>query len=48
VSAQFARTQRFDPARHNAAAFACGDELLNRWLTRYAGQSIAATPLAHS
>jgi GNAT superfamily N-acetyltransferase len=39
VSAQFAGTQRFDPARHNAAAFDCGNELLNRWLTRNAGQS---------
>ena len=39
MSAQFAGTQRFDPARHDAAAFDCGNELLNRWLTRYAGQS---------
>lgn len=39
MSAEFAGTQRFDPARHNAAAFDCGNELLNRWLTRYAGQS---------
>jgi GNAT superfamily N-acetyltransferase len=39
VSGQFAGTQRFDPARHNAAAFDCGNELLNRWLTRNAGQS---------
>jgi GNAT superfamily N-acetyltransferase len=39
VSGQFAGTQRFDPARHNAAAFDCGNELLNRWLTRHAGQS---------
>jgi GNAT superfamily N-acetyltransferase len=39
VSRQFAGTQRFDPARHNAAAFDCGNELLNRWLTRQAGQS---------
>jgi GNAT superfamily N-acetyltransferase len=39
VSGQFAGTQRLDPARHNAAAFDCGNELLNRWLTRNAGQS---------
>jgi GNAT superfamily N-acetyltransferase len=39
VSGQFAGTQRFDPVRHNASAFDCGNELLNRWLTRYAGQS---------
>jgi GNAT superfamily N-acetyltransferase len=39
VSAQFAGTQRFDPARHDVAAFDCGNELLNRWLARYAGQS---------
>jgi ribosomal protein S18 acetylase RimI-like enzyme len=39
VSAAFAGTQRFDPARHDAAAFDCGNELLNRWLTRHAGQS---------
>jgi len=39
VSAQFAGTQRFDPARHDAAAFDCGNELLNRWLTRHARQS---------
>jgi hypothetical protein len=39
VSAEFAGTKRFDPARHDAAAFDRGNELLNRWLTRYAGQS---------
>jgi GNAT superfamily N-acetyltransferase len=39
VSAELAGTHRFDPARHNAADFDCGNELLNRWLTRYAGQS---------
>ena len=38
MSAEFAGTQRFDPARHDVAAFDCGNELLNRWLTRYAGQ----------
>ena len=39
MSAEFADTERFDPARHDAAAFDCGNELLNRWLTRYASQS---------
>lgn len=39
MSAQFAGTQRFGPARHDAAPFDCGNELLNRWLTRYSGQS---------
>lgn len=39
MSAGFAGTQRFDQARHDAAAFDCGNELLNRWLTRCAGQS---------
>ena len=38
MRAPFAGSERFDPA-HQAAAFDCGNELLNRWLTRYAGQS---------
>lgn len=39
MSAAFAGTHRFDPALHDAADFDCGNDLLNRWLTRYAGQS---------
>ena len=39
MSGDFTGTQRFDPASHDVAAFDCGNELLNRWLTRYAGQS---------
>lgn len=39
MSAEFAGTERFDTARYDVAAFDCGNELLNRWLTRYAGQS---------
>ncbi len=39
MSTERAGTQRFDPVRHDAAAFDCGNEPLNRWLTRYAGQS---------
>ena len=31
-------TERFDPATHEAANFACGEESLDRWLHRYAGQ----------
>ncbi|MEO8967305.1 MAG: GNAT family N-acetyltransferase [Solirubrobacteraceae bacterium] len=34
-----AAIERFDPARHDVAAFDCGNEALNRWLTRSAGQS---------
>ncbi len=39
MSAGSTGTERFDPARHDVAAFDCGNELLNRWLARYAGQS---------
>ena len=39
MSGEPARTHRFDPARHNAADFDCGNELLNRWLTHYARQN---------
>jgi GNAT superfamily N-acetyltransferase len=31
-------TERFDPAVHVVADFACGEEPLDRWLHRYAGQ----------
>ena len=33
-----ALTERFDPAVHLVADFACGEESLDRWLQRYAGQ----------
>lgn len=33
-----ALTERYDPARHAVASFTCGDESLDRWLQRYAGQ----------
>lgn len=33
-----ALTQRYDPAAHEVADFACGEESLDRWLHRYAGQ----------
>jgi predicted N-acetyltransferase YhbS len=39
VSAGFTGTERYDPARHDTSNFGCGNELLDRWLTRYAGQN---------
>jgi GNAT superfamily N-acetyltransferase len=39
VSKQAALTERYDPATHEVADFACGEESLDRWLRRYAGQS---------
>ena len=38
MSAEAALTERYDPARHDVAGFACGNESLDRWLIRYAGQ----------
>jgi predicted N-acetyltransferase YhbS len=38
VSEEGALTERYDPARHEVADFACGEESLDRWLHRYAGQ----------
>jgi len=38
VSEEVALTERYDPARHDVAGFACGREPLDRWLQRYAGQ----------
>lgn len=34
-----ALTERYDPTSHDVADFACGEESLDRWLHRYAGQS---------
>jgi GNAT superfamily N-acetyltransferase len=39
VSIQFGGTERYEPARHETGGFSCGNELLDRWLTRYAGQN---------
>ena len=39
MSAQFGGTERYDPTRHDASGFCCGNELLDRWLIRYAGQN---------
>lgn len=33
-----ALTERYDPAAHEVADFACGEESLDRWLHRYASQ----------
>lgn len=33
-----ALTERYDSAAHEVADFACGEESLDRWLHRYAGQ----------
>lgn len=34
-----ALTERYDPTSHDVVDFACGEEPLDRWLHRYAGQS---------
>jgi predicted N-acetyltransferase YhbS len=39
VTAGFAGTERYDDARHAVSGFSCGNELLDRWLVRYAGQN---------
>jgi GNAT superfamily N-acetyltransferase len=38
VNEPVALTERYDPARHDVLDFACGKEVLDRWLQRYAGQ----------
>ena len=39
MSQSVTAVERYDPARHDFAGFACGTESLDRWLVRYAGQS---------
>jgi GNAT superfamily N-acetyltransferase len=39
VSTPLAGTERYDPTRHDVSSFSCGNELLDRWLRRYAGQN---------
>ena len=39
MSPPAAATERYDPARHDASEFQSGNEALDRWLHRYAGQS---------
>lgn len=38
MSEAAALIERHDPAAHWVATFACGEESLDRWLHRYAGQ----------
>jgi predicted N-acetyltransferase YhbS len=33
------RIERYDPRRHDVAGFSCGNDTLDRWLVRNAGQS---------
>lgn len=39
MSSAPAATERYDPSRHVTSGFESGNEALNRWLVRYAGQS---------
>lgn len=39
MSFEFPGSERFDPRRHDASGFESGNETLDRWLRRYAGQS---------
>lgn len=39
MSSAAAGVERFDPARHRSSDFRSGNEALDRWLVRYAGQS---------
>lgn len=39
MTAGLAGTERFDAARHDVTGFSCGNELLDGWLMRYAGQN---------
>ncbi len=39
MTAGFAGTERYDATRHDVTGFSCGNELLDRWLVRYAGQN---------
>ncbi len=39
MTAGFAGTERYDAARHDVTGFSCGNELLDQWLVRYAGQN---------
>jgi predicted N-acetyltransferase YhbS len=34
-----ANTERYEPDRHDVTGFSCDNELLDRWLLRYAGQN---------
>jgi GNAT superfamily N-acetyltransferase len=39
VTTGFAGTERYDATSHDVTGFSCGNELLDRWLVRYAGQN---------
>jgi GNAT superfamily N-acetyltransferase len=39
VSSPPAATERYDPSQHHTSGFESGNEALDRWLIRYAGQS---------
>jgi GNAT superfamily N-acetyltransferase len=39
VSPPQAATERYDPSRHDTSQFQSGNQALDRWLVRYAGQS---------
>ncbi len=39
MTAGFAGTERYDSAHHDVTGFSCGNEPLDRWLVRYAGQN---------
>lgn len=39
MSSAPAATERYDPSRHDTSDFESGNEALDRWLVRYAGQS---------
>jgi hypothetical protein len=39
VSPPRAATERYDASRHDTSEFQSGNQALDRWLVRYAGQS---------
>ncbi len=39
MNARFTGAERYDAARHESSGFHCGNELLDLWLVRYAGQN---------
>jgi GNAT superfamily N-acetyltransferase len=39
VTTGFAGTARYEANHHDVTGFSCGNELLDRWLVRYAGQN---------
>ncbi len=39
MTSGFAGTERFDANRHDVTGLSCGNELLDRWLVRFAGQN---------